>query len=840
MPQEQQIPLETPEFDVRTGAPIGAKQGIPKKTLEISDVKTTKGKWLKDKLSSLYNDPKYKTASPEQQKAWKSLAYDKWVDPYYKQILKTNAPTKEEWLSNHGAHVPTFHEKAIAFGTNLDKEIGLHTMKTTTDITAGLLRNVADGLDYVSNTFANTIPLANVVRKGSQFVEKKGEDWQLRLDSQHNMSPGSKPAFKNDIPGRMSELGTQAIFFEATGAGKAAKIFNVANPKTAGLALQMAKASWNGAVDFAAWSASQGETPSEIGKSAVSGAVLGGVLKTGQRVGLDPLFGVLKSIFKWGGKDATQHIISEALIKISGTELKTSSPLSEQSRKVSTIAATELDKYSVEKFKRPFKDLGYIQKQHVLNKLLAITVDAAQSAKTEGMPKQLIQAQAKEQDELMAAIFPEAKASQQKVEEFVKQSGLEPQSTKLLATLPHHNTTIDSPWKHLQARASFLRNKARQAKGEERKAILQAYNEEFALMKEKAAREKVMDAAKRGEFKARGTNDIPKEEKEKLTQAIKRRELINNKIYPEGTEYAGKITIPGQSPVDVYIPPTPEFTHEKALDQFNHILGRAPSPLEMRVIKTFTEWKKLDNYLIKLMNRRDEFGGTVGGAAANDPKAFHGESFVVTPYIDPYNTGFGDWNTDSFAQSVAQSAKEQALVKGSTKSFLTDAINNSFMIGRNLSRNTFLQEGTTKQLLHDQFGVIGGINYLMQKAYHLGENSGFKGSDALLFINWLSMRPNVVARVWNVSGGGQALFLHAAQEAERAGAGIALIPYDASKSFYEKMGMHEVGSYMAMTHTEIQNLLKNRGLLMMLLGAGITYGANKELTHGDYSVKGVN
>jgi len=59
------------------------------------------------------------------------------------------------------------------------------------------------------------------------------------------------------------------------------------------------------------------------------------------------------------------------------------------------------------------------------------------------------------------------------------------------------------------------------------------------------------------------------------------------------------------------------------------------------------------------------------------------------------------------------------------------------------------------------------------------------------------MRPNVVARVWNIPGGGQTLFLHAAQEAERKGAGIALIPYDTSNKLYEKMGMHDVGSYMA-------------------------------------------
>jgi len=53
----------------------------------------------------------------------------------------------------------------------------------------------------------------------------------------------------------------------------------------------------------------------------------------------------------------------------------------------------------------------------------------------------------------------------------------------------------------------------------------------------------------------------------------------------------------------------------------------------------------------------------------------------VTPNIDPYNTGFGDWRGDSFAQGVAQMARQQAAAKGSARSFITDAIDNSFMVG---------------------------------------------------------------------------------------------------------------------------------------------------------------
>ena len=732
MSQENQIPLETPEFNVRTGAPAG-KQAVTRKPLEISDVKTTKGKWLTDKLSSLYNDPKYKTASPEQQKAYKSLAYMKWVQPYYTKVLKTNAPTKEDWLtgSTHSLEGTTVKDRPIEGAyKKVGAEIGLHTMKATTDITAGLLHDlsyVGRAIDFIAGTEdlkPGEKSLEQNIESLSQSVkDKAGTYWDNRLREQHN---DQKPTFTQDVPGKLAELGTQAVFFEATGAGKTVKVLNAANPKTAVLAVQMAKASWNGAVDFAGWSASQGETPQEIAKSGAVGAVGGAVLKTGQRAGLDPLFGMFKDLFKWGGKEATQQVVNEAVTKAS-TKIEAipsaeGSALSEQSRKASTIAASELEKYSQEKFKRSFKELGYIQKAHVLNKLLAVTHDAVQTASFEGMPKQLVQAQAKEQDDLMAQIFPEAKASQQKVEAFVKQSGLEPQSIKLLATLPHHNTTIDSPVRHISGRISFLQNQLRTAKASEKEGLQQALKEEYNLLKQK--------------------KQTPK--------------------------------------------------------------------------------------------------GTVGGAAANDPRVFK-DDYVVTPNIDPYNTGFAEWRADIFASSVAQASKNQALAKGQQQSFLANAIQNSFMVGSNLSRKAFLQEGVTKQLIHPKYGMIGGINYETQLAHSLGERSGLNPKDSMIYINWLGLRPNVVARAWPVKGAGQTLFLNAAMEADRINAGIALTPYDESKSFYEKMGMREVGSYMVMSKEEVKSLLKNKGLLMMLLGAGITYGMNdKNLTEGNYSVKGSN
>jgi hypothetical protein len=731
-PLQDDQSLPVPEFSVRTGEPIGApKQTVRAKTIEISDVKVAKGTWLRNKLSTLYNDPKYKTGTPEQQQQWKSLAYDKWLSPYYKNVLKIDPPKKEEWLT--GQYSKTgFVQRSRAWGEKLDQEILGHSLKATSDITAGLLHNVADAVESIDKAFGETPQgqqRAQSVRSLGDKYTEYGKVSEQYLESVHNKPHGEKPRFSEDIPGKVSELGTQAIFFEATGAGKLVKILNVANPKTAALAVQMAKASYNGAVDYGLWSASQGEKAGDIEASVAAGAVLGPVAKVGQRKLFDPLKESFKSLFKWGGKEAVEQVLSETVEKASMSQKEQvqiwakNSTLTPEGQKLVGVAAQKLNEYAQEKFKKNYVELPYIQKINILNKALATVSEAASSAKSEGMPKQLVQAQAKEQDELMATIFPEAKASQDKIEQFIKQNGEAPVQTKLLASLPHHNTTVDSSWKHLQARASFLKSRLRDAKGEEKQAIQQALNEEYSLMKEKKAKQKIQ--------------------------------------------------------------------------------------------------------------------GTVGGAAANDPRIFR-DDYVVTPNVDPYNHGFTDWYDDSFAKGVARSAKEQALVKGQTTSYLANAIDNSFLVGSNLAKQTRLGEGTTKQLFHPQFGMVGGINYIIVKASSIGENSGLKASENVMYINYLGMRPNVVARVWPVKGGGQTLFLNAAMEAQSKDMGIALIPFDESKSFYEKMGMQEAGSYMVMNKDQVKKLLQDKGLLMMLLGAGITYGADKVLSEGDYSVRGQN
>lgn len=760
MPQAQTVPsnddLVQPEFDVRTGEPK-KPQGIKSNSISTSkqstvinasDIKVSKGKWLKDKLNSLYEDPKFKTASPEQQKQYRSLAYDKWIAPYYKSVLKDEPPTKEQWLTKDFS---TYQQGTIAKDApikdaykKVGSEIGLHTLKATSDISSG----IAHDLSYVGRMMDSFFEVDKDLKPGERNVEqvlsdvsgymyKKSEYYAGRLENIHGSLPGEKPKFSKDVPGRLAELGTGAVFFEATGGAKVAKVLNVANPKTAALAYQMAKASWNGAVDYGMWSASQGDSPKEIADSFATGGVLGPAAKLVQRRGLDPLFEAFKSLFKWGDKTTSTQVIEQIIEKASTKSGETTpttlqslvrdKKLSPEGDKLIGAAAIKLDEMSQAKFKKPYSELAYIQKIHILNKASTTLADAMQTAKSEGMPKQLVQAQAKEQDELIASIFPEAKASQEKVDKFVQQHGEPVVQTKLLASLPHHNTTIDSSWKHLQARVSFLKSQRNRAKGlAEVQVINDALNEEYNLMKQKAAKEKNLSK------------------------------------------------------------------------------------------------------------------GTVGGASANDPQVFKGDEYAVTPNVDPYKHGFTEWYDDSFAKGVAQSAKQQALVKGQKQSFLANAIDNSFLVGSNISVMTRKGEGITKQLFHPQFGLVGGINYEVKIVNTLVEQGATSSTEKMLYINQLGMRPNVVARVWPVKGGGQALFLNAAMEADRQNIGMALIPYNESKSFYEKLGMKEVGDTMMLDKEGVKNLLRSKGLMMMLLGAGIAYSSNKILSEGDFSVKGSN
>lgn len=999
---QEQIP--TVEFNPRTGEPLFGSDyyknnpagTVTKDTVTAKpqqsqqpkvDTKPHRGMWLSRKLNGLKTDPKYLQGSDEQKKHWNQLAYDKWVIPYYKNILKTDPPSYAT-LFDPQTHASEYNRAQFWEKLNnkaQDPTQGLRMIKEASHVMAGFqddLAFVGSALDFVFDKTVGSLDRESR-SKTEKLLEKdyKGEaDYQKIYDAMHqgrsqarrplkdkmgpieefysmqqpfrererlvqeqieNLEINKKKSIVEKVADHIPGFVTDTVFFEVTGGRSAASALSIKYPKAAAFLTRRAIDSLNGAVDFALWNKSTGESGVE---GAKAGAVFGPIVTP-----------ILKTIFNFGGPQTTKRVVMDAVEKASGKTEQTAPKETAKEflerllpkpkphptvEKATQVISDEINEYAQKKFGKPYKDLPFIQKQHVLNRVTAEVAGVQSTSSVDTLPKEIIQAASQEEQETINQIFPEAKKAQQQVDQFIQQNGGKPVQNKMLASLPHHNTTIDSSWKHLQARASFLKSRLQTAKGEEAKQITEALNEEYRLMKEKAEREKILKAASEGKFKAQGIRDflfgkrnlkekplgLPKDPKqaewfakqkvlEKSVNEIARDPISllsqirssvqrigkkgykvptitlnkydRNEVQPalyayiEGSADARQMELIKDLKIDTQ--------HLDQLKQFNErplyesqgvtetdALSRKgtkefgltlQSQLELKNLlsqqKDVVRPKTDPNIELPLESTESEAVrqkaidiATMGGErqtvldAAKKGK-FRAEAsregrtvglpeytiqdVVNTPFS--YSNPFTEWS-DSFARGVQRSAQEQARAKGQEQSFLGNAISNSYMIGNYLLKKVSKYEGFTKTLYHPQYGLVGGLNYEFQNPGALGEHSLMHPKDNILYINYLGMRPNVVARIWDVPGGGQTLFLEAAKAANDANAGIALIPYDESQSFYEKMGMHHSGSYMVMTPEEVKSLLRNKGLLMMLMGAGITYGASNIDKYGDYSVKG--
>lgn len=802
MGQDNQNPIDIPqpEYSVRTGAvmpPVGgkpiiltdisqmksAKEGDVLKinnnyyksfklenstTLGWKQLQVQKGLWLRNKLQSLYKDPLYTKASPEDQKTYRGLAYDKWIAPYY-QHNNMKAPGKDIFVES-GKLFPQTSSSETA--KRLGKIAGYSALKTTSSIMAHSqeplewLSSKIDGLanihlPYITNEghFAThrkvSQPLTDFFKENKEYAKILEDYYQSQIDNEtHN-------ELKDKIASGASSLGTEALFFETTGPSKIAKGLEIANPRTAKLAVQMGKAVINGAINFSVWEgALESLKPSKIGEAAVSGAAFGGLSKPFSNMGSD----LLKKIFQYGGSEAAKPIVEQAVkdakegkfvdIKqflskdkqIEGTVLgrdeksllpdQTREPairLSADSRRASLVITNKLHGMAQERYKKNFNQLAWIQQRGLLNKFLA-QLDDSRTRAILDPNKQLLQSFFSENEQKLFQAFPQAADSAKEADKTVLQlteGSVNPVTNKLKATLEHHNTYIDSPLSQIGARISFLSNSLKKASQGEKAEIQKALDEEKQLLKD--AREK----------------------REKLSK---------------GNQTAGSIG--GPSP-RVGLNPSHEWTIEDS--------------------------------------------------------------------IAPYSAGrFAEWGEDSFAENIMRNIeKTNGPLDPQVKS-----IRDAFHIGRQLQiANSFsltaLHDSVSKQLIHPKFGHIGGINWRIENAGYLGEHSGFTNKDRVLYINYLGLRPNVVAKVWPVPGAGTSLFLEAAQAAHAQNLGIALIPSSSAVGFYEKLGMKTVGDFMVLTKDGVNELLRNKGLLMMLIGSGITAGAGKDfLLDNNNLVKG--
>ena len=302
MPQDSTIPVA--EFDPKSGAPLfppeyySKKYGVSPEQYNLyakgtgaadakparqGTTKVVRGTWLKNKMQSLNEDPVFKNASEAGKSAFKEKAYKSWVVPYYKHIGMT-PPSMEDFVS--GKHNFTLTERANEkiqnFRSGLAKDEAV-AMKTA----VGSAKSIAGGLGDFTNWMFDfteegvTNPVGDSLKKAEKYLGEKEQFWQQYINQKHGDT--TKDRWYSHLDETATEIGTQAVMFEATGASKAAKVFQLANPKTASVMAQVGKAAYNGAVDGLFFGAATNRD--KAGEYAAGGAVLGGLGK-GLKIGL--------------------------------------------------------------------------------------------------------------------------------------------------------------------------------------------------------------------------------------------------------------------------------------------------------------------------------------------------------------------------------------------------------------------------------------------------------------------------------------------------------------------------------------------------------------------------
>jgi Ni,Fe-hydrogenase maturation factor len=519
------------------------------------------------------------------------------------------------------------------------------------------------------------------------------------------------------------------VFFEATGAAKGAKVLQVANPRTAGFLIKSAKASWNTAVGFGLWSASQGEEPKDIAESTATGAVLG------------PFGKMLQTMFKFGGRDVAKVVINDAVNKASEghgsyfptdkkltpeelsskinellksvkdteaahkaktvpfAEVVSISPLTPESKVASSAISIRLHELAKDKYGKTFDKLPWIQQRGIINKFMANDALAAQIAANNEKPSaEVLHTMIKEQQDKLNQVSPTAAEVDKKVGEFVKASGQEPIVQKIKATMPHHNTSINSLTKDVHARISFLSNQLRSEKNEA--------------------------------------------SKEEIRQAIK---------------------------------------EEKGL-------------------------------LIQIREKNAK-KSKPGAALINDTIAFKGDDYLVRPAEKSDAAIFSTWREDKFAGDVYKKIVAESPVGMMDRK--AQAIMTSMQAGNMLEMFAKDRFQDTIVLHHNQYGPIGGANFSVT------EDRGGKLGKTLM-LNWIALRPNVVAKVYDTPGAGQSLFLHILEKARVNNAGVELHSAPSAEDFYRRMGMEDAGDgNFKYTPEKVKDVLKQKGLIMALIGTGV-------------------
>lgn len=477
-----------------------------------------RGKWLSNRLTSLYDDPTYKRANGDVQNYYKRLAYNKWVVPYYKHI-KLDPPSLDNFLKGQGISSGEANLRdSIERQSRQNQKQQLAMVGTTDRAIAGissLLGHLNEILPVTqlipSSAFT---PLKQFAKTGEDYYDRQAQDMEDRIQDLGGHNVGT----------RTSQLIASAALFEATGAAKGSNFFKIANPRTAEYSTRLLKSIWNGAVTGLFWGASTGSKPKDLPDDAATFALFGILGATGTK-----FVQFLRSFTKVAPPSVIQATINDAakglltdgvvvpkqetfdinnvqsnkqaatagvarILNIMAWQAQHTEEAFLNQRSMITrsvgggtrgIPATQ-NIFDEKLVQGAFKKLSEQEQKQVVTKLfsmLSTSQDVAQHDLAKSVAPQLLE----EQENNAKQVAPSVAQTQQSINKFIQKTVPNGDVTKMKlgAVLPHHNTDIRSPLQQVSARMSWLRN---QLKNEDlididRRTIQKALDDEKKLYK---------------------------------------------------------------------------------------------------------------------------------------------------------------------------------------------------------------------------------------------------------------------------------------------------------------------------------------------------------------------
>lgn len=458
--------------------------------------------WLNNKLATLYNDPIYKQGNSDVQAAYKRKAYDKWVVPFFKKTGKDNPwKTPDEFIN------PTTLTKRLY--TEQQKDIKSKQGEKQQAAMVGATDKAIAGISSFLNTIGTTTenlwfhgqPTENKIpalKESEQYYDKQAQIMEERVQGLGG----------HDIRTRASQVIAESALFEATGAAKGAKLFQLANPRTADYATRLLKAGWNGAVTGLFWGTSTGTKPQDLHEDASTFALLGMTGASGTA-----LYKFLRTFTRSAPPETIQAVITEAATKLTSKEgvlvpreksFDINKPLDNRTAATAGIAQTlntmAAQVSGSQEINGAFQQLTPKQQKLVLTRLFG-ALSQFHNEETFNLMKQLEPLRLQEQEQNARQVAPVVQQVQESIDKFIKERvpdvATKPEELSRMKTgavLPHHVTNENSPIQHISARMSWLRSQLKRTdlSGADRDIFQTSLNEEKELYKKvKTAKEAV-------------------------------------------------------------------------------------------------------------------------------------------------------------------------------------------------------------------------------------------------------------------------------------------------------------------------------------------------------------